>query len=138
MSGSSYVYLLNFIFGMLSANEPWKLIIFVYLVGDSYLLDTKEQWINYNAACLALLSIYFVLCLPINSHRDNIWYFCGFFSLFILHFIKWLTCHFGFLDSDSTIVLCVMAGIALLSSIKIISHRLHEVSNYSLDEIHSI
>jgi hypothetical protein len=81
--GLGYYGLINLVFGILSCNERWKLLLFLYI--GVFFLTFTNKILNYaiNIALLLALSSETYYKLPFSTLNDNRDYFIGFICLFI-------------------------------------------------------
>lgn len=65
--GQGPLALINILFGALSLNEPWKVTVFIYVMGDIYFLDNNQVNLLYNVVALMTLLYHFYDDLPFGS-----------------------------------------------------------------------
>ena len=76
---------LNLVFGFLSCNEYWKLILLIYVLINFFTIPYDKMNYIINMIILAIYSFVTYHRLIFRSVRDNIIYFVGFCGLFVIY-----------------------------------------------------
>jgi hypothetical protein len=135
--GQGALAFINVFFGVLSLNEPWKVTIFFYILGDIYFLDNSQVNLLYNVIGLMALLYHFYDDLPFGSIMNNKLYFAGFSGFWVLQVLRYVELSLGIeISSDSVGIL--VACVSVCSGYFLISRRIEFVTNSPLEELSNI
>ena len=133
-----YLSIPNLLFGLVSCNERWKLLLYLYVVIFFCTYSVPNLNAVYNIIALTGIGLETYCKLPFLVLNDNRYYFMGFIGLlmhFTLHFFVNIT---GSKWDDIIYSEVVLVAIVLFAASSLISRRIESLNNSTFEEIPSL
>lgn len=120
---------INILMGLLSCNERWKTLLFIYVSVDLVLLQMPSVNLFYNTVALIGLQYEVYQNMPFSNIRNNQIFFVSFSLVWIAELCQLLQLELNLPNDQNTILLILLMPLGGLASMHLIRARICSAMN---------